>query len=305
MRTQLTDIAKKFAAAAKALPDSNLEENAMFRVGECYFFADRYPRANDAYGKLIKKYPNTRHLDVVAARRFEIYRYWLALQKAKPKWLLEPNWTDRTRPRLDTFGNAVKGYDRLRIDDPTGKLADDATMAAANAFFEKGDYARADQLYTDLRDAFPSSEHLFQAHLLGMKCKLMIYQGSDYDGKPLDDAEKLIKSMRRKFRRETTAHREQIDRAHAEVLAKKAERQWQMARYYERRREYGGAKYYYSLITEKYPDTAAGRQARQRLAEIGDLPDRPPQRMAWLVDLIDPPNDDPIVASGGDSSSRR
>ena len=46
-------------------------------------------------------------------------------------------------------------------------------LAAANAYFAAADYFRADALYTDLRKAFPSSEHQFIAHFLGLKTKLL------------------------------------------------------------------------------------------------------------------------------------
>jgi len=73
-------------------------------------------------------------------------------------------------------------FDKIRIDDPTGKLSDDATLAAANAYFAQGDFEKADQFYTDLRKTFPSSEHQFTAHFLGLKAKLLCYSGPDYSG---------------------------------------------------------------------------------------------------------------------------
>ena len=35
----------------------------MFKAAESYFFADRYRKADDAYGMLIKKYPSTQYLE--------------------------------------------------------------------------------------------------------------------------------------------------------------------------------------------------------------------------------------------------
>ena len=60
----------KFAGAASRWPDSALEEDALFRAGESQFFADHYVKANDYFEQLLKKYPNTRYLDLVGARRF-------------------------------------------------------------------------------------------------------------------------------------------------------------------------------------------------------------------------------------------
>ena len=68
--------ASKFAAAADRWPNSTLEEDSIFLRAESYFFADKYSSANDQYGELLKKYPNTRHLDATTARQFAIARYW-------------------------------------------------------------------------------------------------------------------------------------------------------------------------------------------------------------------------------------
>ena len=301
---QLSDAATKYEEAAQAWPDSALEEDALFKIAECHYFADRYPSATDAYAKLISAYTNTRHLDLVDARRFEVAWYWLQLHEADPKRFIQPNVTDRTRPRFDTFGNAIKLFDQIRIDDPTGKLADDATMAAANAYFEKGKYRRADELYTDLREVFPSSEHQFQAHLLGLKCKLLEYQGPDYDKLPLEEAENLVLAIQRLFPQENMAHREYIERAHGEVRAQMAERDLHMARYYERRGEVVGASHYYGLVLNNYPSTKLAQVARQRLAQIGNQADAS-ERFSWIRNLFSYPDPNNVMLASDPSTAQR
>ena len=278
--------ANKYLAAAKRWPDSSLEEDAFFWAAEGLYFADRYPKASKSYNELVKKYPTTRHMDTVATRQFALAEYWLQLNNRDPSWVLTPNFTDDRRPRFDTFGNAVRVFDRIRFDDPTGRLSDDATMAAANANFTKQKYHRADALYADLRDSFPDSEHQFNAHLLGLKCKLLVYEGPEYDGTALDEAEELVKRMFRLFPDQSVPHREYLERAIRQVRLKKAEREWVMAKYYDRRKEYGAARYYYELVRRDYSDTTLANEARNRLAQIGGFPDDPPQHLAWLASLF-------------------
>jgi len=122
--------AKQFTEASERWPDSALEEDAMFMAGEAYFFADMYPKSNEEWEKLLKKYSNSKHLDAIESRRFAIAQFWLDLHNKDPESFWEFNWMDPTRPTRDTFGNSVRVYDRIRLDDPTGKLADDATLAA-------------------------------------------------------------------------------------------------------------------------------------------------------------------------------
>ena len=278
--------AKQFRAAARKWPDSTVEQDALFLQGECYFFADRYPKAQDAYERLLDEYPNSRYLDRVQPRRFRIAEYWLALHSDEPQQVLTYNLRDSTRPGMDTFGRAIRIFDRIRLDDPTGKLADDATLAMANAFFNRGNFIRADEHYEDLRKTFPSSEHQFLAHLLGLKSKLLNYQGPDYSGHALVEAKKLLRQIRKQFPVESEREYEYLARAAKEIQYQLAAREWHLAEHYFRRAEYGAARFYYRTLASTYNDTAYVEPAQQRLASIGGQPDNPPQSLDWIVRLF-------------------
>ena len=90
---------------------------------------------------------------------------------------MTPNGYDQTRPWLDTLGHAIKTYDNIRLNDPTGPRADDAIMATANIYFQRGRFDDADYHYSLLRREYPRSELQFEAHLLGLQAKLRKYQG--------------------------------------------------------------------------------------------------------------------------------
>lgn len=227
-----------FSAAANKWPDSALQQDALFFAGEGMFFADDFPAANQSYEELLKLYPNTKYIDLVQARRFSIAEYWVKYQNADPESFFAVNVTDASRPWRDSFGNAVRIFNQIPIDDPTGKLADDAILAAGNALFNDGRYLAADRQYDDLRKTFPSSEHQFLAHFMGVKTKLLSYLGPEYDGTSLDDAEALVKQIRRQFPQEAAQNREALDRAHREIRYRQAEREWVTAKFYDRRKAY-------------------------------------------------------------------
>jgi tetratricopeptide (TPR) repeat protein len=285
-KTLFNEAGGLFAKAAGWWPESSLEQEALFLSGEAYFFGDRFPLANEQYELLLEKYPNARQLDRVEARRFAIAQFWMELEQARPQSFFALNMTDEKRPWRDASGNAVRVLDKIRLDDPTGRLADDATLAAANAYFLKGDFARADDFYTDLRKTFPSSEHQFKAHFLGLQCKLKTYQGPQYDGTALEAADRLIKQIRKHFPQDAEKEKKYLARAWAEVRYKLAEREWAVAQYYDFRREYGGARYHYHEILKEYDDTPFAERTRKRLEQIAGRPDDPPQRFGWLINLF-------------------
>ncbi|WP_144059964.1 tetratricopeptide repeat protein [Rhodopirellula sallentina] len=283
-KSQFAKAAKLFGRAADAEPGSALSQDAMFMQAESLFFADKLMAASDVYAKLQKDYPRNRHNDRVAARLFEISQYWIDTEKAKPNSWWSLNLFDPTRPRLDVDGHAVRVLDQIRYDDPTGRLADDATMAAAAEYIRQGKYEMADEFLTDLRETFPDSEHFFVAHLLGIRAKLEIYAGPQYSGLMLEEAEKLVNQTRQRFpdkmRDQETA--DMIARASAEVAYRRSEHLYARAQYREKKGENRAASEYYQKILDEYPSTPIADKARARLEKTSGLPPVPKQRLSWL-----------------------
>ena len=281
-----SEAAGRFKSAAGRWPDSPLEEDALFMLAECSFFSDQYPKAQDAYDNLLKKYDNSRHLDVVVRRLFAIGRYWEQLHEGNPQWPIMPNLTNGSRPRFDTFGNALKAYEIVRMKDPTGPLADDSIMATANAYFRKGRFEDAALYYDILRKEYPRSEHQPQAHLLGLQSKLRVYQGANYDRTPLEEADEIAQQTLAQFPGELGPERTRVAQTRDDIVEQKAERDWAMARYYERKKHFGAARLYYQSIIDDYPLTQSAGRARARLKAISNEPDTPPNRFKWLTDVF-------------------
>jgi outer membrane protein assembly factor BamD (BamD/ComL family) len=281
------EAAAKFKSAAGRWPDSTLEEDALFFQAESYFFADRYGKSHDTLLVLFKKYQNTRYLDVAVNRQFAVGRYWEQMDRVKQSWPITPNFTEKTLPWFDTFGNSVNSYLSVRLNDPTGPLADDSIMATADAYFVKGRYEDAAYHYDLLRKEYPKSEHQVKAHVLGLKSKQLVYQGPMYDGKPLDEAEEIARQALTQFRGQLGAERENIVDLRAQIRQQKAERQWAMAQFYETKRAYGAARIYYQNMIKDYPQTQVAEAAQQRLQAIKDFPAEPVDHFKWLTGTFD------------------
>ncbi|MCO8123686.1 tetratricopeptide repeat protein [Stieleria sp. TO1_6] len=280
--------ADQFKAAAKAAPGSALEQDALFMQGEAMFFANDLNGARDALEKLQKDYPRNRHSDRAAARLFAISKYWIDVSKAGSDSWYTLNFFDSTRPLRDADGHAIKVLDQIRYDDPTGKLADDATMAAAAEHIRGERYDQADEFLTDLRETFTDSDHLFLAHLLGIRCKLQIYAGPRYSERVLDEAETLVKQTRRRFPLELKEEKynDMLARASAEIAYHQAEKLAFRARYREKQREYAAAGNLYQKLLRDHPTTPQAKEAREVLARIEKLPGSPTKQLAFLAKVF-------------------
>jgi outer membrane protein assembly factor BamD (BamD/ComL family) len=286
-REQYGEAAKQFNQTIARWPDSQLEQDARFFLGECEFFGDNYAAANDSYEELLEQYPNSPHLDKIVKRQFDIARYWEQHHQHSPHWPVTPNLIDDKRPLFDTLGNALKVYESIRLNDPTGPLADDAIMATANSYFLRGRFSDADYQYSLIRSEYPRSEHQFEAHLLGLQCKLRKYQGPDYDGTPLNEAKKLAKQLRDQFARELSSEeRERLAETLAKLNRNLAERDLKLAKYYDNTKYYRSAKFYYAKIIRDFPNTPIAEQAQARHQALGGEPDEPATKLEWLVNVF-------------------
>ena len=279
--------AEHYETAAKRAVDMRLKEDAMFMTAESHYFDNAYPKARDAYDALAQKYPSTRYLDKLIARQWAIAQYWEKHADYHYDIPMTPNLWDKKRTYFDTRGHAIKTYENIRMNDPTGPRADDALMATANIYFRRRRYEDADYHYTLLRREYPRSEFQFEAHLLGLQAKLRKYQGEDYDGMPLEEAQTLVKQLRTNFAGQLSAEeRDRLRTVAGQLHQELAMRDMNMARHYDNTKQYGAARTYYAEVDRKYPNSALAAEARERMAQIAEsgAPDEPPKRLAWFVD---------------------
>jgi outer membrane protein assembly factor BamD (BamD/ComL family) len=281
------DAADAFATAADRGRFTQFHQDSMFMLAECYYFGDRYIKARDAYDELVSKYPNTRYLDALVEREWKIAQYWEHYEDYNPDWALTANAIDKTRPWFDTIGHAIKTYNNIRLNDPTGPRADDAIMATANIYFRRERFDDADEHYTLLRREYPRSELQFEAHILGLQAKLRKYQGADYDGTPIEEAQALVKQIRRNFAgRLSPEEQERLRTVEAQLNHELALSEYRMAEYYDGTKHYAAARMHYERVAKQFPNTDLGAQSRERMAEIAEKPDEPPKRMAFLLDMV-------------------
>ncbi len=271
---------EKFYVAEKRWPDSPLAEDAIFMNGEAAFFDKRYADAQKKYEWLLKKYDSTRYLDRVSGRLFAIGQYWDKKDQADHKTV---NFSDKTRPWTGTFTNCIKAYQTIALHDSRGQWADCALMAAGTASYIRGQYVKASLFYDQLIKDYPQSRYFLQACELNLSAKLLMYEGPSYDGKPLEDADEIAERLSRQFAAQLTAEKKKnLTDTRMEIVEAKAERDMMFARFYESKRCYGAASYYYLLVMDEFPGTRAASKAKERYAQVKDLRPEPPDYFAWL-----------------------
>ncbi len=289
-----SEAANEFRLASAYWRDSALEEDALYFEGESYFFADRYVQANRAFEKLIARFSGTRYLDFAEHRRFAIAIYWLQLSEDSSIALNDPK-----RPKIGMAKEARRVLHRIRIDDPTGKLADDATLTLAKAFMKAERYYEAADTLEDLRKNYPGSKHQFDAHMLELEARLASYEGPSYDDGPLQQADQLLKSIVKQFPREAEGNIDYLETQSKQIQSMLAQRDYELGEYFEGRGENLAARIHYGKVAERYNGTSVAAEINQRIAETEKKPDHPTQHAQWLVNIFpDPEKAKPVILTG-------
>ena len=285
----------QYAQAADRFPGSSVEEASLFKIAECYFFEDKYPDAFEGYETLLVNYKRSKYLDTAVARQFAIGRYWQKRYEKDPENVLTPNVVDKTRPFNDLQGSALRAFEKVRLNHPTGSLADDSLMATATANFLRGRYDDADYYYGLVRQEYPGSEHQYQAHVLGIQAKIRRYQGPRYEGTCLKEAKKLIEQTMRQFRDMSAEDRKRMEKLHAQVSSNLALRDIELGKFYSAKGFHGAARNYYNLVLDEYPHTDVAQKAETQIEEIKNKPTDPTPRFVWISSLFPESRKDPLI----------
>jgi len=271
---------------------SDTHRYGLFLLAEAYYWQGNLTAARTFYEKLLDRYPGTDEALTAATRLYQIGTRWLDAARTSDSssgpFRLLSWWRTKDRPLLDTDGHAIKVLEYIQEHDPGNPLADDAILAVANYQFRRGNYEQAAFYYDLLIQGYPKSEHLALAYLRAAEARLALYDGAEYNARPLEEARRLLQAAATQFP-ELEKDRPRIYEMLHRIEERQAERDFKVARFYERIGRPDAARVYYQLVIRDHPRTTWAQRARARLEEIGFQSQgaRPP-RLADLLDELAP-----------------
>jgi tetratricopeptide (TPR) repeat protein len=176
------------------------------------------------------------------------------------------------------FFGADKGYgarilDHMQVHFRNHSLADDALKRVADYRLAEKDYVEAAETLRRLLAQYPRGEYMLWARFQLARSLWLLNQGPLYD-------ERLLLQSRRGFEDyvgtarlmgETERQAQEIAAAQDYVVRineRLAEKEYLIARFYERTRAPRAALYYYRHCVRTYPDTVYGKRCQERVGEI-------------------------------------
>jgi outer membrane protein assembly factor BamD (BamD/ComL family) len=269
---------KAFKSLARKFKDKAVEEDILFMLAESQFKLDMLPKAQDTYHKLLMKYPNTRYMPQAVQRSYDIAYYWLEDSRLRAEgksgkygFSRYINFLDRTRPVFDAEGRAIETVEVIQQFDPFGPLTDDAVMMAAAQSFISDRYVQAAGYYQQLVADQPQSEHASKAKILAEQAFLRSYRGPQYDSSDLSGAEQMGKAALDTAEQYGDDQRRRLEADLRAIHIERAKRDFISGEDFRKRWLYTSAKFYYTEVVKKYPDTDWARLAKEKLDELKDL----------------------------------
>lgn len=261
-----------------------IAERARFMQAECRYQRGHYPEAVDTYHKLLLDFPTGAYRRDACTRMFQICDYWLddfraELEKRsdekgvlrwRPRW---PNPADRTKPGLDQEGRTLEALERVHVHDIMGPTADKALFWCGYVNFVRGNFNEADQYFSQLVVTHKDSPLMPQAMALAIQAKNNATGGAAYDGRKCAEALHLVQVAEGTVPelRNNPEMAERLTRAKVAIRSQQAEKDFQMAEYYERTGHPGSAVFYYELVRRRYGGTRYSDLATERQARLMQL----------------------------------
>ncbi len=268
-----------YIAENKKNPPAVAEE-ARFYEAECLRRQGRYPKAKDTYNKMLSDFPSGQFREQAVAHMFEISNYWLDdtrrdmdLEKEKEqgkRWVIWPQLChfETAKPFFDEEGRALEALEQVRYNDMTGPLADKSLFLAGSVKFFRQDYKEADHYFSQVVDMHPNSPFAPQALELAIISKHLSTGGSDYDGRKVAEARKLVDTAWRNYPELVKNKSDFLERQLVGITFQQAEKDYKIAEFYRRTGHPCAAYFYYEIVRRRYPGTKFADQATERMLEL-------------------------------------
>ncbi|MBI2559596.1 MAG: outer membrane protein assembly factor BamD [Planctomycetes bacterium] len=239
--------ANEFLDISDRYPDSELTEPSQFNAGHAYYLAREYKKAFQALDKLLVKFPGTRRRGEVLEKA---YRIASAQMEKSPE-------------------KAISMFEKIIEHNPLGPIAVDAQIKIAECHYSLMQYDEAVTTYEKIIENYPKSEWVpyAQFQIPSSKFASSYFQDRDVG---------LLVQSREGYDEYLATNpegpmAEEAKKKIEEIRLLEAEKTFNIAEFYYRRKESTSAVIYYKTVLQDYPDTIWAVKAEKTLAFLKSI----------------------------------
>ncbi|MCZ2343548.1 MAG: outer membrane protein assembly factor BamD [Bacteroidales bacterium] len=262
-----------------------MAEKARFMESECLRLQGKLHAAITHYHRQLQDFPTGPYREKACTQIYDIAYKWLEsgtladieneMKGVKRSWFSTltrtlPDVTDASRPTLDSEGEALKYLEVAHTHDLTGPTADKALFWCGYVHFYRGRYEDADYFFSQLVELHKNSPLWEEALKLAVIAKNNSTGGAVYDSTKAAEALQLVHHAEAAIPEfnQSSEKAAWLTRQKFAVRLQLAQKDFQMAQYYERTKHLPSAYFYYELVTRRYPGTKLAEQAKARMAAL-------------------------------------
>jgi outer membrane assembly lipoprotein YfiO len=245
-----------FKKLIKKYPESENRPEAMWLRGEALLGLKDYYKAFEQYEELLTQYAGSPHYREALVREIEIAEVYFGPTRRRVLGV----------PLLSGDTEAVEILRKVYEHQPTGDLADDVVLRIADQYWDKQEWASAEDYYDKYCREYPNGPASRAAELKRARCALERCRGPRYDTMCLQLARDRLEQFRVKF--PDLAAKENVPEMLTEIRATQAESLYRVANWYHRTGQPVAAAHYLERLQADYGDTPWSAKAADLLARM-------------------------------------
>ncbi|MCM8780332.1 MAG: outer membrane protein assembly factor BamD [Candidatus Omnitrophica bacterium] len=261
-----------------------------FEFAKGLYEEKRYPEARREFKKLIKVYPKTfeaaeaqYYLGLIDEQEGNLYEAYLAYQKVIDKYpfseriqeiierefkIAEAFMSGKKRKymgmSLPVENPAIEIFTKVIENSTYGPLAPKAQYKLGLLFKSLGRYYEAEEAFSKVISNYPNSEWVTPAKFQIASCYAAISKGTDYDQGSTKEAKEKFEEFIIEYPDAVLSN--EAEKSLSQLREKEAKSNFNIARFYEKQKDYAAAKIYYEDIIENYPQSIWAAKAMERLS---------------------------------------
>jgi tetratricopeptide (TPR) repeat protein len=240
----------------KANRDHERYAEAEFLLGETYYEGRDYYTAYEHYEIVVENTSGDLYYATLR-REMDVARAFFAGAK---RWL----WGFLPLPAYD---DGFEILDKVWQRVPGTRMGEEALKLKADFRFQRGELDLAQDEYAGLAREYPNGRYVQGALLRAAESAEAAFSGIKFDDRPLVQADERYRQLQRAY--PAYAEQELVGARLDGIQRARAEKDFDIARWYERTRQRSAAAFYYREVIRSYPGTVEEAQSRSRLRALG------------------------------------
>ena len=244
----------EFKKLLKKYKESREAAEAQYYLGRCAEEQGDYYKAFQDYRKTTQVYPSTQRFDEILQREYQLANFFLAGKKRKVFGRMAI---------LPARDKAVEIFQAIVDDGPFSEYGQLAQYKLGLSHMALGDYEASVGAFEQVISRYPDSPLVDDARFQIAQASLKGTFKSSYDQSPTDLAVRELARFLRDY--PTSELSTEAQSRLQELQQRSAQHEYEVARFYERRRHPAAAVIYYDSIVTRFPQSSLAPQAAARI----------------------------------------